>query len=133
MNDHLVFFDDECPLCHKAVRHIIEIDEHKRFLFAPLRGETARGILAGPQKSLKSSNSLVLAENYQSTERRFWIRSHAIFRIYWLAGNGWGLVGILSFLPRWLGDFFYHWVAAHRHQFKLQIPETITPADRFLP
>lgn len=133
MNDHIVFFDDECPLCHKAVQHVIEIDKKLQFLFAPLRGKTAREVLTGPQKELKGSNSLVLAENYQSTERRFWIRSHAIFRIYWLTGDGWGLVGILSFLPRWLGDFFYNWVAAHRHQFKLQIPEVIEPQDRFLP
>ena len=133
MNDHIVFFDDECPLCHRAVRHIIEIDEKKLCLFAPLSGETAREILTGPQRALKESNSLVLAENYQSTDRRFWIRSHAIFRIYWLVGNGWGLVGILSFLPCWLGDCFYNWLAAHRHQFKLQIPEAIVPPDRFLP
>ena len=133
MNDHIIFFDDECPLCHKAVRHVIEIDRRKQFLFAPLRGKTAQEILTGPQNALKSSNSLVLAENYQSTERRFWIRSHAIFRIYWLVGDGWGLVGILSFLPRWLGDFFYNWFAIHRHQFKLQIPEVIEPSDRFLP
>jgi len=133
MNEHLVFFDDECPLCRKAVKHIIEIDQEKRFLFAPLRGETAQSVLAGPQKPLKGMNSLVLAENYQSTERKFWSRSHAIFRIYWLVGNGWGLVGIFSFLPRKLGDFFYNWIAAHRHQFKLQIPEQAGPKDRFLP
>ncbi len=133
MNEHIVFFDDECPLCHKAVRHIIEIDENRHFLFAPLKGETAHEILTGPQVKLLGANSLIVAENYQSTERRFWIRSHAIFRIYWLVGQGWGLVGILSFLPCWLGDFFYSWIAAHRHQFKLQIREKIEPRDRFLP
>jgi len=133
MNDHLVFFDDRCPFCHRAVRHIIEIDEEKRFRFAPLRGETARATLTGPQESLKGANSIVLAENYQSTRRRFWIRSHAIFRIYWLVGNGWGLVGILSFLPSWLGDFFYKWLAAHRHQFTIEMPEAPGPSDRFLP
>ena len=133
MNDHIVFFDDECPFCHKAVRHIIEIDTNKQFQFAPLRGDTAREILTGPQSNLRNANSIVFAENYQSTDRRFWIRSHAIFRIYWLVGNGWGLVGILSFLPSWQGDFFYNWFAAHRHQFKLRIPEAIEPRDRFLP
>jgi predicted DCC family thiol-disulfide oxidoreductase YuxK len=133
LNDHVVFFDDECPFCHKAVRHIIEIDEQKKFLFAPLKGETGRQVLAGPQKALRSSNSIVLAENYRSTTRRFFIKSHAIFRIYWLVGNGWGLVGLLHFLPSFLGDFFYDWFAAHRHQFKLKIPEAIEPRDRFLP
>jgi len=133
MHDHIVFFDNECPFCHKAVSHIIDIDREKRFAFAPLKGETAEEILTGPQKVLKNANSLIVVENYASTERRFWTRSHAIFRIYWLAGSGWGLLGIFSFLPRWCGDFFYDWFAAHRHQFKLKIPNQPGPSNRFLP
>ena len=133
MDEHIVFFDDECPLCRKAVRHVLEIDEKKKIRFAPLSGQTAQEVLTGPQTKLKSMNSIVLAEDYESTGRKFWVRSHAIFRIYWLVGNGWGLIGILSFLPNWIGDFFYNWIAAHRHQFKLQIPEALEPADRFLP
>ncbi|HSX38594.1 MAG TPA: DUF393 domain-containing protein [Chlamydiales bacterium] len=133
MNEHVVFFDDECPLCHKAVRHIIEIDEKKQFRFAPLRGQTAQTILTGPQKELLKLNSIIVAENYESTARRFWVRSHAILRIYWLIGNGWRLLGIFFFLPNWMGDLLYNWVLAHRHQFKLKIPDQIGPEERFLP
>lgn len=114
------------------MKHVIEIDDDKVFRFAPLRGSTAQEILTGPQTPLKSANSLVLAENYESTGRKFWVRSHAILRIYWLVGHGWGLVGILSFLPSRLGDFFYKMFAAHRHQFKLMLPP-LEPKDRFLP
>ncbi len=132
MYEHLIFFDGECPFCHRSVRHIIDIDVHKHFLFAPLNGETARAILVGPQAVLKKANSLVLVENYQSTDRKFWIESRAVLRIYWLVG-GWGLIGIFSFLPGFIGDFIYRWVAAHRHQFKLRIPDQPGPKDRFLP
>jgi predicted DCC family thiol-disulfide oxidoreductase YuxK len=131
MGEHLVFFDGECPFCHRSVRYLIEIDVHKRLLFAPLNGKTASEILIGPQAALKKANSLVLVENYQSTHRRFWIRSKAIFKAYWLIGNGWGLIGVLSFLPSGLGDFFYRWFAAHRHQFKLKMPQG-GPDERFL-
>lgn len=133
MSDNIVFFDAECPFCHRSVRHLIEIDRDHKLIFAPLSGQTARTILSGPQEPLIHSNSLVLAENYQSTEREFWVRSRAIFRIYWLVGNGWGLIGILCFFPGWVGDFFYRWFAAHRHQFKLKIPEDPGPKNRFLP
>ncbi len=132
MYEHLIFFDGECPLCHRSVRHIIEIDVHKRFVFAPLKGETADQILIGPQALLKKANSLVLAESYQSTDRKFWIESRAVLRIYWLVG-GWGIIGIFSFLPGFLGDPIYRWFAAHRHQFKLNIPEQPGPKERFLP
>jgi predicted DCC family thiol-disulfide oxidoreductase YuxK len=133
MKEHLIFFDSDCPLCHRAVRHLIEIDVHKHLLFAPLKGLTARDILIGPQASLKKANSLILVENYDSTERTFTIRSKAVLRAYWLIGNGWGLVGILSFFPSFIGDFFYKKLAAHRHQFKYPIPQEMTPKERFLP
>lgn len=133
MHEHLIFFDDECPLCHRAVRHILEIDREKHFLFAPLTGKSAQEILIGPQSPLKKANSLVLVEHFRSTNRTFWIRGQAVFRIYWLTGQGWGFLGALSFLPGWLLDSFYKKVAAHRHQFKLQIDGSPVPAGRLLP
>lgn len=133
MKEHLIFFDNECPFCHRSVRHILEIDADHHFLFAPLNGETAEKILIGPQEPLKKAGSLILVEDYQSTARQFWIRSRAILRIYWLAGQQWRLLGILSFLPGWIGDLLYRWLAAHRHQFKLKMPEEPGPKNRFLP
>lgn len=132
MHEHLIFFDGNCPFCHRSVRHIIQIDKEKCFVFAPLSGKTADDILIGPHACLRHANSLVLVENYQSTGRRFWVESRAILRIYWLI-QGWGIVGIFSFLPGFLGDWIYRWVAVHRHQFKLRIPEAPGPKERFLP
>lgn len=133
MYEHLILFDAECPLCHKAVRHILDIDVEKHFVFAPLGGETANDILTGPQAELKKANSVVVIENYQSTDRKFWIRSRAILRIYWLNKDGWGLIGIFSFLPTWVSDWFYPLFALHRHQFKLKMPTEPVPAERLLP
>jgi predicted DCC family thiol-disulfide oxidoreductase YuxK len=133
MPNHLVFFDDQCPFCHKQVSRLIEIDTHKRLKFAPLNGKTAADILSGPPAKLKNMNSVVLVENYDSTERNFWVRAKAIFRVHWLIGNGWGLIGIFSFLPSFLIDPFYRWYAEHRHQYKLKMPDSPGPKDRFLP
>ena len=133
MHEPLIFFDAECPFCHQAVRRILERDVNKRFLFAPIGGETAQEILSGPQKPLRNANSIVLVENYDSTDRKFWIRSQALLRTYWLTGDGWGLIGILNYLPSFIGDFIYKCVAEHRHQFKLKMPQEPGPKDRFLP
>lgn len=131
MYEHLIFFDEECPLCHKSVQHIIDIDVAQRFVFAPLKGSTASDILVGPQEALRRANSLVLVENYQSTKRNFWIRSKAILRIYWLIGGKWRFLGVFAFFPGWIGDLFYRWVANHRHQFKLKMPNETRPKNRF--
>ena len=131
MYEHLIFFDDKCPFCQKSVRHIIDIDQHQKFVFAPLEGNTANDILTGPQAHLKKANSLVLVENYQSTERRFWIRSKGVLRIYWFVGGAWRALGIFSFLPGFIGDPIYRWFAAHRHQFKMPVPKEPGPKNRF--
>lgn len=115
------------------MRHVLEIDVEKHFLFAPLGGETANDSLTGPQKELKKANSVIVIESYQSTNRKFWIGSRAILRIYWLNKDGWGLIGILSYLPAWLSDWIYPLFARHRHQFKLKMPTEPVPADRLLP
>jgi predicted DCC family thiol-disulfide oxidoreductase YuxK len=131
--EHLLFFDHECPLCIRSVRHVIEIDREHRFGFAPLRGETANEVFSGPQTCLKKANSLVVVENWRSTDRRFWIRSRAVLRIYWLIGGQWALYGCLSVLPGFIGDFIYDQIAAHRHQFRLRSDKPIGPKERFLP
>ncbi len=133
MYEHLVFFDGECPFCHRSVRRLIDIDVNQHLVFAPLKGSTAADILVGPQAALKTANSLILVEDYQSTERSFWMRSRAVLRIYWLIGNGWGLLGIFSFFPGGFGDFLYRKFASHRHQFKLKMPQDPGPKERFLP
>jgi predicted DCC family thiol-disulfide oxidoreductase YuxK len=132
MDEHLVFFDPECPFCHKAVEYIISIDPERRFVFASLYGQIARDVLSGPQKPLLHANSIVLVENFRSTEREFWIRSQAILRIYWLLGGKRKVIGSLCFVPSWLGDLIYRYVAAHRHQFKLKISKAPGSKDRFL-
>jgi len=133
MYEHLIFYDHECPFCHKQVRNIIEMDVNKRFVFAPLGGETAQEILIGPHHWMNKANSIVLVEYYASTDRRFWVRAKAILRIFWLNGNGWGVIGWLSFLPSQMGDIVYRYIAEHRHQYKLQMPKDPGPKERFLP
>lgn len=133
MHQHLILFDHECPFCHKAVKRTIEMDVNKRFVFASFSSQTARGILAGPQRHLNGCNSPILIENYDSTHRSFHTHSQAALRSYWLTGNGWGLVGIFSYLPASVCDFFYRLRGEHRHQFKLKMLPLPGPKERFLP
>lgn len=132
MSRHLVFFNDRCPLCQRAVRHIIEIDHNKEFLFAPFRGKMASQVLTGPLAYLSKENSLVLAEEYQSTGRLFWSKFRASWRIYWLIGKRWKAIGLLFFLPKSIDDLLYKKYGAHRHQYSLDIREPAGPSDRFL-
>lgn len=131
MPKHLVLFDGECAFCNRSVRHLLQIDRTHCLVFAPLQGKTAQEILVGSRASLRNSDSLVLVENYRSSPRHFWIRSQAVLRIYWLIGGVWKVPGLFSFLPSFLGDFVYRFVARNRHRIGSSLQEL--PSDRLLP
>ncbi len=131
MKEHLIFYDADCDFCHKAVLQIIKADEEMLFAFSSLEGETASEILVGPNAHYAKENSLVLVEAYESDKRRYWIRSKAAFRIYWLMGSLW--IGWLCFLPAWMVDWAYRLVAKHRHRLHFGWERPEFQNDRFLP
>lgn len=132
---HIIFFDEDCGLCHQSVRHILAIDQKRIFCFSPLNGEHAKKVLSNQWSYLQTINSLVLIENIHS-HPKYWIYSKAVFRIYWLLQGKWKILGIVSFFPSFLGDKIYRFVAKHRHQLCLQKSSKISEEigkDRFLP
>ncbi len=131
MDEHLIFYDADCAVCHQAVKYLLKLDTSKSFLFAPIRGETADEILVGSNAVYKKLDTIVLIEDFRSDAREFWIRSQAIFRIYWLLKRYW--IGWLCFLPAWLCDWIYRQVAKHRHHLKFGWERPEFQNDRFLP
>lgn len=133
---HLVFYDGQCGLCDYVVQFILRNDEKKIFLFAPLQGETAKVVLKDLPDEYKQLDSLVLIENYQGQDQQFLVMGKAAFRILWLLGGRWALMGLYSFLPSYLYDWGYRFVAQNRHRFfdkdACMLP-TVKSKDRFLP
>ncbi len=128
---HLLFFDETCPLCQKAVRMLLQIDRNEIFLFAPLSGKTAEQQLTGRYAELRKKNTLILFENYQTEKQRVWVYGRGAMRLFWLLGGKWKFLGVLCYLP--IGpDLFYRIIAHHRHHLS---SAKITPFEglRFLP
>lgn len=116
MAKHLVFYDGECGLCDHIVQFILNHDSHEIFDFAPLKGKTASKKLEDLPSSIKDQDSLVLIENYHAPNPTFYIFGKGAFRICWLLGNIWAIPGLLSFLPSFLYDWGYRFVAMNRHK-----------------
>lgn len=132
MSDHLIFFDDTCPLCQRAVSHIILIDQKNIFRFSPLKGNTAKEVLGKKRDDFISENTIVLVENFKKPKKKIYIRSKALFKIYYLIGGWHKLIGFLSFFPPTITDFFYRLIAKHRHKLAFK-KRVIDKDDRFLP
>lgn len=114
-SQHLILFDDTCRLCWRSVHRILSWDRKKVFRFVPIRDPYAKKILQNRWEKLKKADTLILIENYASTESKIWIRGRAVLRILWILG-GWRKVpGLLAFLP-WGVDALYSAVAKRRHR-----------------
>lgn len=115
---NLVFYDGSCGFCDHVVQFLLKIDTKGLFVFAPLQGITAKKLL----KNIPPADSLVLIEDYNSPDRSFYQFGKAAFRILWLIGGLWALLGWVSFLPPILYNWGYRLIARNRHAFS---PKTV--------
>lgn len=135
MSKHLLFYDGLCGLCDHAVQYVLKADKKDLFVFAPLQGKTAAKLLKQLPQEMRGADSLILVENYQQTDKRYFILGKGALRICWDLGGSWALLGVFSFLPSILYNWAYRFVARNRQRFFKN--ECILPdpknKHRFLP
>jgi predicted DCC family thiol-disulfide oxidoreductase YuxK len=133
---HLLFYDGECGLCDHIVQFVLRKDKKEVFVFAPLQGETAARVLKDLPAEYKNLDSIVLIKDYQTPEQETYVMGKGAFKVLWLLGGGWALLGSLSFMPAFLYDWGYRLVAKNRHrlfsQRECMLPDPKT-RSRFLP
>ena len=132
MSRHLVFYDGKCGLCDHVVQFILKFDHKEVFDFSPLQGELADRLLKG----MSREDSLVLVEDYKAPEKKMFFFGKAAFRILWILGGAWSLIGWLNFLPSALYDWGYRIIARNRHHLfsnETCILPTPNQKKRFIP
>src|SRR4051812_32325978 len=105
MKNHLIFFDNSCPLCQKSIRQIQQMDTQHIFEFFPLNSSFAKEHLS---PELLKGDTLVLLEN----RNKVWLRSKAVFRIVKLLEGKWAWLGFLCYVPGL--DLLYRIIAHNR-------------------
>lgn len=129
---HLIFYDGECPLCNRAIRFILSADLKGAFYFAPLKGETAAKKIAHLHLKNPNLDTLVLLQNVNTSQEKLLIEGKGAFRVLWLLGGKYKLLGWLSFLPSFPFDAAYRLLARYRYR----LFSRLTPfkdKSRFLP
>jgi len=131
----LVFYDGKCGFCDYVVQLLLKADKEKIFVFAPLQGKTASIYLKDLPEKIKNADSLILLENYQTNWCHLFVYGQGAFRIAWLLGGVWRLVGWPCFLPPFLYNWCYYLIARFRFLFfkntVCQLPDE-EQKDRFL-
>lgn len=104
----IVFFDGDCHLCNGFVDALITRDKHRRLLFAPLQGETAKQTLSIPDRD--NLDTVVYFES-----GRLFRRSTAALKILFRLGGFYRLCVLGLFVPLFLRDGVYNWIAKNRY------------------
>lgn len=131
---HIVFYDGQCGFCDRSVQWILKKDTQKEFLFAPLQGQTAAKKLYDLPLKIRQQDSLILIENFSSTNKIIHTQGKAVFRIFWLLGGKWSIFGIFYFLPSFMYNWAYRFVAAYRKKIsQVCILPSHEESERFLP
>ena len=132
---HLLFYDGKCGFCDHAVRFVLERDKKGQFRFAPLEGQTAAQVLHDLAPEYKALDSLILIENFATPQAKTYVLGEGAFRTLWLLGGPWKIPGSLNFLPPFLYNWGYRFIARHRHALNpssCPLPDP-SQSSRFLP
>jgi predicted DCC family thiol-disulfide oxidoreductase YuxK len=104
----IIFFDGICHLCNGFVDAVLRKDVQGHFQFAPLQGETAAKVLTPEERSELAS--VILLQNGQK-----FTRSEAVLRILVSLGGVYRLFAVGYFIPPFVRNAIYTWVAKNRY------------------
>lgn len=132
-----IYYDGTCGLCHQGVLFVLRRDRSGkvRFRFAPLQGETYRGVVDSMADYRQQPDTLLV----ETTDGELLGRSSGVIHILRRLGGVWsGVAAALALCPRPLRDGVYDLVARWRTRLASR-PTGLCPAvpaslaDRFDP
>jgi predicted DCC family thiol-disulfide oxidoreductase YuxK len=110
-NKQILYFDGVCNLCETAVQFVIKRNKQENILFASLQSSAGQKMLIDfnlPQQQLFSMVFVDRGELY--------IKSSASLRITKYLAAAWPICQYAKFVPRFIRDVVYDWVARNRYK-----------------
>lgn len=107
----IILFDGICNLCSSSVQFVIRHDKRNQFQFASLQSNFGQAFLTDKQLDNQNFKSLILIDGDQ-----FYTRSDAALRIGKGLGGIYGLSRIFLWVPKFIRDFFYDFIAKNRYR-----------------
>ena len=104
----LLLYDDDCGLCHAAMRFVKRHDRHRVFHLAPLDSPLGQAVRA--RWDIPATvDSIIVMDGGEAA-----VRSGAVFKVLRRLGGAWHLLRIGQLVPRALTDAVYDAVAGRR-------------------
>jgi len=109
----ILFFDGDCAFCSASVRRVVALDKHERVSFAPLQGKLAAELGFSKYAASEEGTMVLLRES----DGKVFTRSDALIELARGLGGAWRLTTVARFIPKFLRDAVYRWIANNRFRF----------------
>lgn len=107
---YYVFYDGDCGFCNFWVQWILKNDLKDQFMFAALQSDFGQEFLKKRGLETKQLSTLYLWK-----PQSFYLKkSEAALKIASILGGKYSFIGYLSFVPKFISDFFYDKVSENR-------------------
>ena len=107
----VIFYDGVCAMCNGIVKAMLRLDRERRFVFAPLQGETA-ALARSQYPEFPSELETVVYLRRGEVFVRSRAAALALAEMPYPAKA----LSFIRYLPAWLTDFFYGIVARVRYR-----------------
>jgi predicted DCC family thiol-disulfide oxidoreductase YuxK len=125
MKKPIILYDGYCVLCSTWIQWLIKADKHKRIKLLPLQSDEAVEVI-GKKEMERLREAYAVNTNGEEGEKdpssvilylegEVYQRSDAVIRALRILGGGYKLLGVLLWVPRFIRDGIYKWIAANRY------------------
>ena len=113
---HLIFFDGVCGLCNRSVQFVLDRDKAGLFYYASLQSGFASHTLAKYGDNPADLDSIRVLSDYQTAKEKLYTRSDAALFVLRQLGGWQSAFGHLTFIPAFIRDAVYKFVALIRYR-----------------
>jgi predicted DCC family thiol-disulfide oxidoreductase YuxK len=125
--DNVIFFDGVCKFCNASVNFALKHNSKKHLFFSPLQSNFATTTLKPFGYDVTQVSSVVFLK-----DGKIYTQSSGAFAICKELDWPWKVVYIFIFVPKFIRDFFYNFIAKRRYQWfgKLDTCRVPSAAER---
>ncbi len=107
----IIVFDAECILCSANAQFVLRHDRARRFRLASMQKATGEALYRRFGIDPTNPESLIIVDGDAVLKD-----SDAVLAIYAGLGWPWKTIAVLRFIPRFLRDPVYRWLARNRYR-----------------
>jgi predicted DCC family thiol-disulfide oxidoreductase YuxK len=119
----IILFDGVCNLCDNTVQYIIKHDKKDVFRFVQLQSALGQEILKYIGVDTSKTDSIILYQPGHS----YYYKAEAALKIAKELGGLVSVLSLFSFLPEWLTNSVYDYVARNRYKWYGKKDECMLP------